>query len=200
MDIELYYEFGSQYSYPAVMLAEDAAARQGLTLGYRPFLLGPILAAQGYTKPPFIQYAVKGEYVWRDLERICADVGLPWSRPTVFPRKSVLAARVALLGVDEGWCGAFSRLVYQLNFVQDRDIEDESAIRTLLDQLGLSADDVLRRALAPENRERLKTQTEQAQKLGVFGAPMFVVGRELFWGHDRMRQAIDWAVRRQSHP
>lgn len=199
MDLELYYEFGSQYSYPAVMLAEDAAAARGLTLAYRPFLLGPILAAQGYAKPPFIQYAVKGEYVWRDLERVCAEAGLDWRRPSVFPRKSVLGARVALIGVDEGWCGNFSRRVYQLNFVEDRDIEDEAAIRGILEELGLSADSVLERALSADNRERLKTQTEHALKIGVFGAPMFVVGSELFWGQDRMRQALDWAERHKSH-
>lgn len=198
MDVELYYEFGSQYSYPAVMLAEDAAAARGLTLAYRPFLLGPILAAQGYLQPPFIQYSIKGEYVWRDLERLCAEAGLPWRRPSVFPRKSVLAARVALIGVDEGWCGSFSRRVYQLNFVEDREIEDEGAIRAVLSELGLSADSVIERALAADNRERLKAQTEHALQIGVFGAPMFVVGNELFWGQDRMRQALDWAERHKS--
>ena len=200
MDLELYYEFASQYSYPAVMLAENAAAARGLSLAYRPFLLGPVLAAQGYTKPPFIQYAVKGEYVWRDLERLCSEAGLAWRRPSVFPRKSVLAARVALSGVDEGWCGSFSRRVYELNFVDDRDIEDEAAIRGVLSELGLSADAVLARALSEDNRARLKAQTDHALKIGVFGAPMFVVGSELFWGQDRMRQALDWAERHKSHP
>jgi 2-hydroxychromene-2-carboxylate isomerase len=200
MDIELFYEFGSQYSYPAVMLAEQAAAERGLGLAYRPFLLGPIFAAQGYQQAPFIQYSVKGAYVWRDLERLCADLGLPWNKPSVFPRKGVLAARIALVGADEDWGGAFSRRVYQLNFVEDRDIEDELALRAILSDLGQSADDVLQRALSAENRERLKQQTERAQQLGVFGAPTFVVGDELFWGQDRMEQALAWAMRSKALP
>ncbi|MDB4976936.1 MAG: oxidoreductase [Myxococcaceae bacterium] len=195
MDLELFYEFGSQYSYLAVMLAERAAAERGLTIAYRPFLLGPIFAAQGYSQPPFKQFAIKGEYVWRDIERLCADAGLPFKKPSIFPRKSVLAARIALVGCDEGWGPEFSRGVYGLNFVADQDIEDEANLRRLLQGLLLDADAVLARALAPENRERLKAQTQRAEGLGVFGAPTFVVGKELFWGQDRMQQALTWAAR-----
>jgi 2-hydroxychromene-2-carboxylate isomerase len=198
MDLELFYEFGSTYSYPAVMTAEQAAKARGLTIAFRPFLLGPIFAAQGYTDPPFVQFSVKGAYTWRDLERSCALLGLPWKKPSVFPRKSVLPARVALIGMDDGWGNEFSRRAYQLNFVEDREM-DEPNIRAVLSALSLDADQVLARALAPDNRERLKRETERAQSLGIFGAPSFVVGDELFWGHDRMAQALDWAVtRRQS--
>jgi 2-hydroxychromene-2-carboxylate isomerase len=195
MEIELFYEFGSQYSYPAAMLAERAAAERGLTVAYRPFLLGPIFAAQGYQHPPFVQFAVKGAYVWRDLERLCAELGLPWKKPSVFPRRGVLASRIALVGLDDGWGVEFSRRVFHLNFVEDRDIEDEPTLRAVLDDLGRAADEVLARALAPTNRERLRAQTARAQSLGIFGAPTFVVGQELFWGQDRMRQALDWAAR-----
>jgi 2-hydroxychromene-2-carboxylate isomerase len=195
MDLELFYEFGSQYSYLAVMLAEAAAKERGLSIVYRPFLLGPIFAAQGYQQPPFVQFATKGAYVWRDLERLCEELGLPWHKPTVFPRKGVLAARIALIGVDEDWGAEFSRRVFQLNFVHDQDIEHEPALRYILSELGLSADDVIARALSADNRARLKTQTDRAQALGIFGAPTFVVGRELFWGQDRMRQALEWAKR-----
>src|SRR5688572_9468234 len=106
MEIELFYEFGSTYSYPAVMQAEQLAEARGLALVYRPILLGPIFAAQGYQQPPFVQFSVKGAYMWRDLERICAASGLPFRRPSAFPRRSVLPTRIALLGVDEGWVAA----------------------------------------------------------------------------------------------
>lgn len=194
MDIELFYEFGSSYSYPAVMTAEKAVSARGLSIVFRPFLLGPLFAAQGYTQPPFIQFSTKGAYTWRDLERCCARLGLPWKKPSVFPRRGVLPARVALLGVDEGWGNAFTRRIYQLNFVEDVEIDDEEAVRGVLDALALSADDVLLRATSPDNRARLKAQTERAAQLGIFGAPTFVVGSEIFWGHDRMEQALDWAV------
>ena len=194
MDIELFYEFGSSYSYPAVMTAEKAASARGLSLVFRPFLLGPLFAAQGYTQPPIIQFSTKGAYTWRDLERCCARLGLPWKKPTVFPRRGVLPARIALLGVDEGWGNEFTRRIYQLNFVEDVEIDDEPRVRGILEALALNADDVLERATSPENRARLKGQTERAAELGIFGAPTFVVGNELFWGHDRMDQALDWAA------
>ncbi len=197
MDIELFYEFASTYSYPAVMTAEQAAAERGHRIVWRPFLLGPLLAAQGYTQPPFVQFAVKGKYHFRDLERICAELGIGWRKPTNFPRRAVLPARIALLGADEGWAPAFSRRVYQLNFVEDREIDDEANMRALLEQLALPADAILARAISPENRERLKAQTARAEALGIFGAPTFVVDGELFWGQDRMRQAFDWATRVQ---
>jgi len=200
MDLELFYEFGSQYSYIAVAVAEQAAKAQGLDLAFRPFLLGPIFKAQGYSTAPFVQFPQKGAYVWRDIERVCEDLGLPFQRPSVFPRKAVLASRVALVGMDEGWGIAFSRRIYQLNFAEDRDIEDEQNIRALLSDLSLDADAVLSRALSPENRERLKAQTERAEKLGIFGAPTFVVGNELFWGQDRMEQALRWAKRAKALP
>jgi len=193
MEIELFYEFGSTYSYPAVMQAEQLAEARGLALVYRPILLGPIFAAQGYQQPPFVQFSVKGAYMWRDLERICATSGLPFRRPSAFPRRSVLPTRIALLGVGEGWVAAFSRRVYTLNFAEDREIDDEATMREVLAALSLDADDILARAVAPAHRERLRKEVERAQALGVFGAPTFVVEGELFWGHDRMLQALDWA-------
>lgn len=198
MDIELFFDFGSQYSYPAAMLAEREANAHGLGIVYRPFLLGPILAAQGYAQPPFVQFPIKGAYVWRDLERLCQDHGLPWKKPSVFPRKAVLAARVALLAVEQGWGAEFCRRVFQLNFVHDHDLEDEAAIRSLVSELGQPAEQVLAEAVSPDNRDKLKAQTSRAQQLGIFGAPTFVVGDELFWGQDRMTQAITWAAREKS--
>lgn len=195
MDLELFFEFGSQYSYLAAMLADKAARERGLSIVYRPFLLGPIFAAQGYQQPPFVQFATKGAYVWRDLERLCAELHLPWRKPSVFPRKGVLAARIALVGVEQGFGVDFTCRVFQLNFVHDQDIEDEAALRGVLRALGQSADEVIASAMSAENKARLKTQTERAQSLGIFGAPTFVVGSELFWGQDRLRQALDWAER-----
>lgn len=198
MNIELFFDFGSNYSYPAVMLAEQAARERGITLSLRPILLGPIFAAQGYTEPPFVQYSTKGRYAFRDLERVCAELGLPWKKPSQFPRRGVLPTRIALLGVDAGWGGAFARRVFSLNFAEDREIDDEPTMRAVLAEIlphGVDVEDVLTRAVSPDNRERLRREVERAQSLGVFGAPTFVVGEELFWGHDRMRQALDWAER-----
>jgi 2-hydroxychromene-2-carboxylate isomerase len=195
MGIEFFYEFASTYSYPAAMGIDAMAAERNLTVTWRPFLLGPVFAAQGMTDSPFNLFPVKGQYMWRDLARCCAELGFRFQKPSVFPRRTVLAARVALLGMAEGWGAEFSRLVYQANFADDREIDDPAVLGELLSSLGLPAEDVLSRATAEDNKLLLRTQTERAIKLGVFGAPTFVVDGEVFWGHDRMRQACDWAAR-----
>src|SRR5688500_3568936 len=105
--LQFWFEFASTYSYPAAMRIEALASAAGVEVEYRPFLLGPIFASQGWIDSPFNIYPAKGRYMWRDLERICAARGLPLRRPTQFPRGSVLAARVALIGAGEGWGGAF---------------------------------------------------------------------------------------------
>src|SRR5262249_16932675 len=153
-------------------------------LVWKPFLLGPIFAAEGWNDSPFNVYPVKGRYMWRDLERICAGLHLPFRRPKRFPRNGLLAARVAVLGADQAWGPAFVRAVYQANFVDDRDIADPGVVSELLARLGASG--VLEAAQATENKDRLRRQTEAAVALGIFGAPSFVSRGELFWGNDRL--------------
>src|SRR6201988_3639067 len=101
--LDFWFEFASTYSYPAAMRIAPLAAATGVTVRYRPFLLGPIFKAQGWDSSPFNVYAAKGRHMWRDLERLCADLALPFRRPELFPQSSLLAARVALLGLDHGW-------------------------------------------------------------------------------------------------
>jgi 2-hydroxychromene-2-carboxylate isomerase len=189
-----WYEFASTYSYPAAARIEAAVA-PGTTIEWRPFLLGPILARQGWTDSPFNLYPAKGRYMWRDLERICAALGLPLRRPTAFPRNGLLAARVALIAADEGWCGPFTRAVYRANFAEDQDIAAPAVIAGILETLGRPAPALLARAAEPEIKDRLKAQTEAAAAHGIFGAPSFTVGGELFWGNDRLEEALAWAER-----
>jgi 2-hydroxychromene-2-carboxylate isomerase len=193
--VQFWFEFASTYSYPAAMRIETAAAERGVDLEWRPFLLGPIFAAQGWGDSPFNIYAAKGRYMWRDLERLCARHGLPLRRPSRFPRSGLLAARIALAGAAEPWLPDFVRAVYYANFAKDRDIAERAVIAELLDALDLPAAVLLARADSELVKAGLRAQTEQAQRLGIFGAPSFVVGDELFWGGDRLEHALDWAVR-----
>ncbi len=94
-ELEFWFEFASTYSYPAAERVVAAAVEAGAVLRWMPFLLGPIFAAQGWKDSPFNLYPAKGAYMWRDLERLCAAQGLPFQRPSVFPRGGLLAARVA---------------------------------------------------------------------------------------------------------
>ncbi len=193
--LAFWYEFASTYSYPAAMRVEQVAAMAGARVEWRPFLLGPIFARQGWPDSPFNLYPAKGRYMWRDLERICAAEGLPLRQPSVFPRNGLPAARVALVAAEEGWCPEFSRAVYHANFAQDRDISGREALHAIIDELGHPPLEVLARSGSPEIKERLRGQTEQAMALGIFGAPSFIVKGELFWGNDRLEQAVAWASR-----
>jgi 2-hydroxychromene-2-carboxylate isomerase len=191
--LQFWFEFASTYSYPAAMRIAAVAAAAGVELEWRPFLLGPIFVAQGWNDSPFNVYPVKGRYMWRDLARICGKLDLPLQQPSTFPRNGLLAARVAQVASEQGWVADFVRAVYTANFAEDREIGEQDVIAEIIGSLERDPDDVLARALAPENKERLKRTGEEAQRLGLFGAPSFVVGDELFWGNDRLEDAVAWA-------
>jgi 2-hydroxychromene-2-carboxylate isomerase len=190
--MEFWFEFASTYSYPAAMRVERAAKQAGVSLVWRPFLLGPIFGQQGWNDSPFNIYEAKGRYMWRDLERICADLGVPFRKPTGFPRNGLLAARIACEFACETWIGDFVRAVYSANFAEDREIADASVLNQIMSGLGLPEDDVVARASSAESKARLRAQTDEAQRLGIFGAPSFRVGDELFWGNDRLEDALRW--------
>jgi 2-hydroxychromene-2-carboxylate isomerase len=196
--LDFFFEFASTYSYPAAMRIGALAEAAGVAVRWRPFLLGPIFHAQGWDNSPFNIYPSKGRYMWRDLERICARLGLPFRRPDPFPQPSLLAARLAHVGLDEGWGEDFCRAVYAAEFGAGRQIGDEAVMHDLLDGLGVAPAPALARARTDAIKDRLRAATAEAERLGVFGAPSFVAADgELFWGHDRMAEALAWAVRPQ---
>jgi 2-hydroxychromene-2-carboxylate isomerase len=194
--LDFWFEFASTYSYPAAMRIGALARARGVIVRWRPFLLGPVFKAQGWDNSPFNIYPVKGRYMWRDLERICAAAGLPFVRPAVFPQNTILAARVALVALGEGWGEDFSCAVYAAEFGEGRDIGAPGLIADILTALGRDADAVITRAQADDNKLMLRKNTEEAQALGIFGAPSIVTADgELFWGNDRLEAALDWARR-----
>jgi 2-hydroxychromene-2-carboxylate isomerase len=194
--IDFWFEFASTYSYPAAMRIERLASAAGVAVRWRPFLLGPIFSAQGWNDSPFNIYPVKGAYVWRDLERICAKQHLPLKLPPFrFPQNGLKAARLALAGEKDGWTPAFMRAVYSANFGGQRDITDEDFLRSLLKRIGADPDKAWNDSNSPQIKAALKTQTDDAVARGIFGAPSFTVGKELFWGNDRLEDAVEWAKR-----
>jgi 2-hydroxychromene-2-carboxylate isomerase len=133
--------------------------------------------------------------MWRDLERLCERHRLPWKRPSAFPRNSVLAARVACAGEGRRWLGAFVSGAFVANFGEDRDIADADVLAGVLAPLGAEAASALERARSPEVKAQLRARTDEAARLGLFGAPTFVAQGELFFGQDRLDEALEWARR-----
>ena len=194
--LEFWYEFASTYSYPAAMRIERLAQEEGVELRWRPFLLGPIMKEQGLNDSPFNIFLAKGRYMWRDLARICEAEGLPLKLPPVrFPQNGLKAARLALVGEARGWTPSFSRAVFAANYAERKDISEDATLGAILASLGVDAEAALAEANTPPVKERLKAQTAEAAARGLFGAPSFTIGEELFWGNDRLEAALAWAKR-----
>jgi 2-hydroxychromene-2-carboxylate isomerase len=194
--VELWFEFGSNYSYLAVMRIEELARTFGVAVAWKPFLLGAIFKSFGWSTSPFVLEREKGAYVWRDMERQCTKYGLPWKKPSEFPRRALLPMRVALIGADQPWIGDYSRRIMRINFVDDRDIDTPEAVSQVLDELRLATSDLLAAAQSEDNKLRLREQTAEAGRRGVFGAPTFFVGPEMYWGNDRLEDAMRFAANR----
>ena len=190
--LQFWFDFASTYSYPAAMRIERLAQERGVPLLWNAFLLSRIFRAQDWNDSPFNLYPVKGRYMWRDLERICETEGLPFRRPSRFPRNGLLAARIAAGFATEDWTPAFVRAVYHANFAEDQDIADRRVITACLRSVHQDADTVLEAAGSEEAKTMLRTRTERAVKVGIFGAPSFIAGEELFWGNDRLEEALSW--------
>jgi 2-hydroxychromene-2-carboxylate isomerase len=188
--LEFWHELASTYSYLSAMRIDTLAEAAGVTVIWKPLLLGPIFRAQGWDTSPFNVYPAKGKYMVRDMERLATARGLPFRLPAPFPQNGLHAARLALIGHVEGWGVAFTRAVYEAEFAEGANIAERGVLGAILRRLGLDAEALFARSETPENKQLLRQQTEEAQELGIFGAPSFLAGGELFWGDDRLEQAL----------
>ena len=194
--LDFWYDLASTYSYLSAMRIGALAAERGVAVGWRPFLLGPIFGSQGWTTSPFNIYEAKGANMWRDMERLCAARGLPLVRPDPFPQNSLHAARWVLAADENGRADDLTRAIYAAEFGDGATISSAETLAALAEGVDLDASALAARVTDPHIKDRLKTDTAEAQSLGIFGAPTFVTASgELFWGDDRLEQALDWAVR-----
>ena len=196
--LRFWFEFASPYSWLAAMRIGAEAERLGVTVTWQPFLLGPIFAERGWPTSPFLLYPDKGRYMWRDVERQAAKYGLTLRRPDrtpggIFPQNGLLAARLCLIGLDEGWGEAFARAVFAAAFSERRDISRQDALAPLIAAQGAEPEAAFAAAAAPATKARLRAAVEEARRLHIFGTPSFTVGGELFWGNDRLEDALDLA-------
>ena len=192
--LEFWYEFASTYSYLAAERIQSLAKAKGVSITWRPFLLGPIFKSQGWNTSPFAIYEIKGKYMWRDIARLAEKYDVPFERSDqVFPQNSLLPSRIALCLPDGDHRGEFSKCVYRAQFSEGKNIADVDTIARILENLGHDADRLLLQAKSPEIKEALFANTAEAQTKEIFGAPSLITADgELFWGDDRLEQALDW--------
>jgi 2-hydroxychromene-2-carboxylate isomerase len=193
--VVFWYEFASTYSYLTVMRIDAEASRAGVAIEWRPFLLGPIFVSQGWTTSPFNIYPAKGRYMVRDIGRIAAARGLPFKMPETFPVNGLKAARLAIAAESFGGKAAFSRAVFNAQFAMGLDLSNDGVLTACLTLPGLDADAVWARSKDDDVKGALRRNTEEAQAIGIFGAPSFTTeDGELFWGDDRLEQALRWSI------
>lgn len=193
--LDFWFDFASTYSYLAAMRIAPLAQAARVEILWRPFLLGPIFKAQGWETSPFNIFPDKGRYMWRDMERLCRAQGLGLIQPRPFPQMSLLAARAALTRAVAPRKAEFCRGVFAAQFAEGRSISDPPALAEIAQGLALDPDAMLAEAASGPVKDELKSETAEAKRLGIFGAPSFVApDGELFWGNDRLDQALAWAA------
>jgi 2-hydroxychromene-2-carboxylate isomerase len=193
--IEFWYDFASPYAWMAAERIGELARTAGIEVLWRPFVIGPILRQRPDNPSPF-QNATPAQraYRRRDVERLCAKYGLPLRWPCSYPRNGLLAARLARAAPAD-LRPALSCALYRANFVHDREISDASVIHEVIAAHDFDADALLVAALTEDNKRGLIADVDEAMARGIFGAPSFLIGSELFWGNDRLELAVEWAKR-----
>jgi 2-hydroxychromene-2-carboxylate isomerase len=193
--IDFWFSVGSTYTYLSVMRLAEVAQSRGVAFRWRPFSVRQIMIEMDNI--PFRTKPVKAAYMWRDIERRAAMYGLPARVPAPYPLAQWdVANRVAVLGAAEGWVADYARATYRRWFEQRLEPGSEPNLSDSLREIGQDPDRVVERAAGAEVGLAYEAVTDEARKLGIFGSPTFAVGRELFWGDDRLDDVIAWYRRR----
>jgi len=191
--IDLWFTAGSTYTYLTVMRLDATEAENGVRFRLRPFNLQSIFASANYF--PFPAGSPKTAYMWRDIERRAASYGIPLRVPAPYLAKnSALTNHIALLGSQEGWIREFTRAACRRWFQLGEETGGEDHVASSLRDIGQDPQRVLDLARGERIRRLWDTETEHARGLGIFGSPTFAVDSELFWGDDRLEDAVSWRL------
>ncbi|NDV99197.1 2-hydroxychromene-2-carboxylate isomerase [Salipiger sp. PrR002] len=191
--IDFWYSIGSTYSYLTVMRLPQLAEAEGVEVRWHPFNVRHVMVAQNNI--PFKGKPEKTAYMWRDIARRAEGYGLSPKLPAPYPLAGlVLANEVAELGMHEGWGIDYTSATYRRWFEQGEPAGEAPNLPESLREIGQDPERVMERAGSEEIVQALASATADAMTLGVFGSPSFLVGHELFWGDDRLEDAIAWAM------
>ncbi len=191
--LEFFFDYASPYSYLAAQQVEAVAERTGAELRWRPFLLGAVFKSTGNVPP--ISSASKASYMLEDLSRWARHLGLPAFRlPESFPINSLKANRLGLVAAEHGRIAPFSHAAFRAAFAEGKDLSDPKVLEALARQVDLNPEQALAQIENQEIKDALRRNTEEAVERGAFGAPMFFVGKDMYFGNDRL-QFVEQALR-----
>jgi 2-hydroxychromene-2-carboxylate isomerase len=189
--IDFWFSVGSTYTYLTVMRLAEVERTSGIAFRWRPFSVRQIMIEMDNI--PFRTKPVKAAYMWRDIERRAAMYGLPARVPAPYPLTQWdLANRVAVLGAAEGWVADYARATYRRWFQDGFEPGGEPNLSDSLREIGQDPSRAVATAAGAEVGAAYQAATDRARDLGIFGSPTFAVERELFWGDDRLDDAIAW--------
>jgi 2-hydroxychromene-2-carboxylate isomerase len=187
--VEFFYDYASTYSYLAHRAIEQLAADRGAELVFRPMVLGFVFKASGNSMPAAVP--AKAAYMVHDVRRWVRRYGLPFKMPTIFPVNTIRALRAAVAAREDGIFPAYHHAVMHAYWSQDQDIGDADTLASIATAAGVDGQRLLARAEDPAIKAALKANTDEAIARGVFGAPTFFVGDDMFWGNDRLEFVAD---------
>ena len=177
MNIEFFFDVSSPYSYFAATQINAIGQRVGLPVVWRPFLLGGVFRSVGNQPPAALPARVP--YLLKDLHRWAAHYGEPFSFPSIFPMNSLLAMR-ALTAVSEEGRSEAAMSLFRAYWANNQDLTRPEVIARLIGEAPVVA------AVDPDIKGQLRTTTDEAVERGAFGAPTIFLGREMFFGNDRL--------------
>ncbi len=182
--LAIWFDYSCPYAYLASTQVEALAARTRAELTWEPMLLGGVFRENG--TPQNLSEALgpaKARHNLADMQRWADRFGVPLVMPAGHPRRTVEALRATLAcGLDPRVIHAF----YRAYWVEGRDVADRAVVADVVSRAGHDAAAILARLDDPALKDQLRVRTDRAVALGVFGAPTFVVGDELYWGQDRL--------------
>lgn len=184
--VDFYFDFGSPAAYLAYTQLPKLVAETGATVVMKPMLLGGVFQATG-NRPP-ISVPLKGSYLFQDLNRYAKRYSVPFNMNPHFPINTITLMRAAsgLQLQNDTRFDLYCATIFKAIWVEFKNMNDLAAVGAVLHGAGFDGAAMLALSSLQEVKDLLKTQTQAAVDRGIFGAPTFFVGDEMFWGQDRL--------------
>ncbi len=190
--LQFWFSIGSTYTYLTIQRLDELASAADISVTWHPFSVRALM--QEMNNIPFVGKPAKEQYMWRDLQRRAQRIGVAIDVPVPYPLANFdLANRIAVLAAREGWCEAYVKATYHYWMQEGLPAGESSNLGNCLRDIGQPIDRVVQLAESAAIAEAYTAATDEARSLGIFGAPTFVVhDREMFWGDDRLEDAIEY--------